>query len=507
MDCPRCGQTGVDSPSCPRCGVVFAKLAAGPRPRPRPTPLPPARPGASRASLVLPALALVAVAAVGVLRLRAPEAPATPPPLPAEPARDEPSSHPAEGVEVPPPELALPELLPSPSPLPLPEDAFPEADRRAAEALAEKLQRSQPVGTADVEAAERLFLRYAGRPEPRRLLESVVLAAAAQARARRDPAAAAEDLRRVARLLPESRTVRATLLVLLLEASDWPGAEAAARDLLAASPGDLEAVRGLAYALIRQDRSREAAELLRAALEQGEDAPSRALLRQIETGLQTEKGMTEQRLAYFNVRYDGEAHEDVGREILRQLEHHRATLVRTFDHEPGATIPVVLFSQRAYYDATGAPVWSGGHYDGFDGRIRIPIGGLTSALTPDMDGTLVHELTHAFVEDRTRGVAPREIHEGLAQYMAGKRVADTASREELQALADRGTRTVGAFYLGALSLTEFLVAERGQGGINDLLRAMGESGDVEASFQRVYGRGYAQVRKDWEVKLRREYGR
>jgi hypothetical protein len=30
MTCPKCGQTGVTEPSCPRCGVVFAKLKAPP---------------------------------------------------------------------------------------------------------------------------------------------------------------------------------------------------------------------------------------------------------------------------------------------------------------------------------------------------------------------------------------------------------------------------------------------------------------------------------------------
>ena len=45
-----------------------------------------------------------------------------------------------------------------------------------------------------------------------------------------------------------------------------------------------------------------------------------------------------------------------------------------------------------------------------------------------MDDTLIHELTHAFVHDRTKGVAPREIHEGLAQYMEGKRRSATRAR-------------------------------------------------------------------------------
>jgi hypothetical protein len=38
--------------------------------------------------------------------------------------------------------------------------------------------------------------------------------------------------------------------------------------------------------------------------------------------------MAERRLSHFNVRYDGGEHEAVGREILRALEQHYATLAR-----------------------------------------------------------------------------------------------------------------------------------------------------------------------------------
>ena len=93
-------------------------------------------------------------------------------------------------------------------------------------------------------------------------------------------------------------------------------------------------------------------------------------------------------------RYDGEEHEAVGRAVLRVLDRHYATLVRTLDHQPGSPIAVILLSRESYAAATGAPGWSGGLYDSFDGRVRIPIGGLTPALTPEMDDTLLHELTH-----------------------------------------------------------------------------------------------------------------
>ena len=131
---------------------------------------------------------------------------------------------------------------------------------------------------------------------------------------------------------------------------------------------------------------------------------------------------------------------------------------------------MILFSREAYFDASGAPAWAGGNFDLTDGRIRIPIGGLTSSLTPSMDGTLIHELTHAFVHDRTKGIAPgemRAIHEGLAQYMEGKRSATEASPQILSAIADGRVGGVYGFYLAALSFVEHLIATRGMGGMND----------------------------------------
>ena len=206
------------------------------------------------------------------------------------------------------------------------------------------------------------------------------------------------------------------------------------------------------------------------------------------------------------MRYDGDAHEDVGREVLRVLDRHYATLVRTFSHQPAAPIPVILLSRQSYYDSTGAPAWSGGQYDDFDGRVRIPIGGLTASLTAELDDTLLHELTHAFVADLSRGVAPRELHEGLAQLMEGKRFQAVLGEQGSRALADGRLRGVSGFYLSALGLVEDLVAQRGQGGINELLRAMAETGNSDEAFRRVYGKSLEALQRDWATRLRQRYG-
>ena len=153
-----------------------------------------------------------------------------------------------------------------------------------------------------------------------------------------------------------------------------------------------------------------------------------------------------------------------------------------------------------------APVWSGGQYDAFDGRVRLPIGGLTTSLTAELDGTLLHELTHAFVADLSRGVAPRELHEGLAQFMEGQRFQARLGEEGSRALADGRLKGVGAFYLSALGLVEGLVGQRGQGGINEVLRAMAETGNSDEAFRSVYGKSLGDLQREWAARLRQRYG-
>jgi tetratricopeptide (TPR) repeat protein len=257
-------------------------------------------------------------------------------------------------------------------------------DRQQAEALLEGLRRRAAMGPKETELVFDLVARYPEEKGLRSLAESVLLATADQAQKARRYSEALEALRRVAGVKPDSSIARQALLAILLETSDWTGAEAAARDLLSLRPGEASALRGLGFALMRQDRNREAAEALEASLEIEEDAAARKMLAHVEKGLRDESGMSEKQLAHFHVRYDGSEHEDVGREILRALERHFASLTGVFDHRPQAPIPVILFSEEAYYDAAGAPRWSGGAYNHLDGRIRIPIGGLSSSLTPDI---------------------------------------------------------------------------------------------------------------------------
>ena len=510
--CPRCGQGLGGEPgalaACPRCGVIFAKL------RPR-EPAEAARSNVSSVyaapnvperagvpwGLVIGLGALLTAGVVGLPRLRS----GMPQPVPGavNPSGSSATSS-QVSADLPPPPVAPPVAFQS---IAIPAAEGPvDADGDRFAQLARRVNTRATVGAADVQAAEELFARNPDEKPRRSLLAAMLITAADQERERRRFLQATAYLDRAT--VVESAEVRPwiALMQVALEASDWGRAEAAARGALAVDPRQADAWHGLGYALMRQDRNREAADALRAAAEIRPDSGTQAMLARVLAGLANEKGMTEQQLSHFHVRYDGEAHETVGREILRALERHYATLAGSLDHQPEAAIPVILFSREGYYTASGSPAWSGGAYDGLDGRIRIPIGGLGAGLTPDMDNTLIHELTHAFVADRTRGTAPREVHEGLAQYMEGKRIGSELNAQQLEWLADGRIGGVAGLYLGSLSFVEYLVANRGMGGMNDLLKTMGATGNVDEAFKQVHGRSYHDVRQAWRQRLRQQHG-
>jgi hypothetical protein len=382
-----------------------------------------------------------------------------------------------------------------------------ENDVEEANRLTERLNRGRVITLQDVALVEELCARNPGAAPLERLHQHVLIALADQEQRARRFAEADAFLQRAITLDPSQPQPWTRLTSLRIAVGDWRGAESAARSFLQRFPDDPNGLKDLGFALFRLDRNREAIAPLERVVELRGDSDARALLARLRKMAQDESGMREQQLAHFTVRYDGGEHEAVGRAVLRVLERHYATLVRTFNHTPSTTIPVVLFSQGAYYDASGAPAWSGGVYDKMDGRIRIPIAGLTASLTPDMDDTLVHEVTHAFIHTMSRGVAPRDEHEGMAQYMEGKRVDRILSPAQLHALAQGRARGVSGFYVEALAFVEFLLGQRSMGGMTELLSVMAETGQVEMAYRRVHGRSRDEMRKAWRDHMRRRYGR
>ena len=115
------------------------------------------------------------------------------------------------------------------------------------------------------------------------------------------------------------------------------------------------------------------------------------------------------------MKYSGSAAPDLARGILRTLEEHYRDLQSQLDFSPPEPIAVILYTNQAFADITRAPGWAGALNDG---RIRIPVQGLSS-VTGEMSHILKHELTHSFITQKTHGRCPTWLQEGLAQLWKG----------------------------------------------------------------------------------------
>ena len=159
----------------------------------------------------------------------------------------------------------------------------------------------------------------------------------------------------------------------------------------------------------------------------------KARLERIRREHRTEKDFSRDVASHFSVKYEGREKIEAGRIILRILEDAYGAVGRALSYYPDHEIAVILYSSQQFQDVTDAPGWSGGIYDG---KIRIPIGGIENE-TPGLRRLLIHEYTHAAV----RGITPRRVptwlNEGLAQYFEGREVG-SHQKELLRQLAQAG---------------------------------------------------------------------
>ena len=99
----------------------------------------------------------------------------------------------------------------------------------------------------------------------------------------------------------------------------------------------------------------------------------RARLERVRKEHVTEKDFSRDVTSHFLVKYEGREKIEAGRIILRLLEEAYGEVGRSLSSYPDREIQVILYSSQQFQEVTDAPGWSGGIYDG---KIRIPIGGI-----------------------------------------------------------------------------------------------------------------------------------
>ena len=253
----------------------------------------------------------------------------------------------------------------------------------------------------------------------------------------------------------------------------------------------------------------------RRALALRSDREVRAALNKAQRDKQEEENYKENESTHFTLRYSGEAEPGLAHDVLRTLEGHFSAIESELNFTPPDSIGIILYTQQAFADITRAPGWAGALNDG---RIRVPVQGLTS-MTAELSRVLKHELTHSFIQQKTRGRAPTWIQEGMAQWMEGRRSNDHAA-ELVQIYDERHGAPLAAFegswmnlhtddaayaYAWALANVEYLVQANGMVDMQRILDRIAAGSSTEAAIYEVLHVNYDEVIQGTAAYLRKTY--
>jgi tetratricopeptide (TPR) repeat protein len=281
------------------------------------------------------------------------------------------------------------------------------------------------------------------------------------------------------------------------------------------APENADVAKLMGWAYYGANKIEEAVREWKRAFKLRPDVETQQALLKAEKDKEAEERFKHGESIHFNLSYDGEAAPGLAREILKELENHFPKIESGLNFAPKDSIGVILYTGQAFQDVTQAPGWVGALNDG---RIRVPVEGLSS-MTGTLSRVLMHELTHSFIHQKTRGHCPVWLNEGIAQWMEGKRSGQNA--EALVAYYDAG-RSVslgllegswmglpgnGAAYAYAWSLAavEYLVQANGMSDIERILERLTTEPSPEAALRSVLRTTYAELEAETIKYLKKSY--
>ena len=245
-----------------------------------------------------------------------------------------------------------------------------------------------------------------------------------------------------------------------------------------------------------------AVDALHRAREAGAHGPDfDAMVTRAEREMDAEWDFDETRSAHFTIGFAGgeresQAAADLVAHGLENAYFHDGSKL---DLYPGERVPVVLYSSEDFHDVTQTPGWTAGVYDG---RIKLPVGGLADTDEAVLQRTLRHEYGHVLVHQLTRGRCPVWLNEGVAIWAEEDRDGDRAewalqgiSGKRLFRLADLAgpfTRLpperVPVAYAQSYLAVRALVDRHGSQRLRALLEKIGSGVSFERAYQDVlYG--------------------
>ena len=245
------------------------------------------------------------------------------------------------------------------------------------------------------------------------------------------------------------------------------------------------------------------------------DAEIEAALKKAQRDKEEEEQYKENESRHFTLRYSGASEPALAHDVLRTLERHYETIESELSYSPPDSIGVILYTQQAFADITQAPNWVGALNDG---RLRVPVQGL-STVTPELSRVLKHELTHSFIQQKTRGRAPTWIQEGLAEWLEGKR-SDGSAQAMLRMAANAPDQVpvhfqgdwmklpdekVAAAYAWSLANVECILHNGGMSDMDRIMERLASGESPEEATRAVTRDDYAELTTETAQYLRKTY--
>ena len=239
-----------------------------------------------------------------------------------------------------------------------------------------------------------------------------------------------------------------------------------------------------------------AVDALHRAREAGARGPDfDAMVTRAEREMDAEWDFDETRSAHFTIGFAaGERESQQAADLVAHgLENAYFHDGSKLDLYPGERIPVVLYASEDFHDVTQTPGWTAGVYDG---RIKLPVGGLAETDRDVLERTLRHEYGHVLVHQLAHGRCPVWLNEGVAIWLEEQRDGERAdwalhgiAGKRLFRLADLAgpfTRLpadrVPVAYAQSYLAVHALVDRQGAQRVRALLEQIGNG----ASFERAY---------------------
>lgn len=292
--------------------------------------------------------------------------------------------------------------------------------------------------------------------------------------------------------------------------AQYPEAEEAYSQVIRLKPDHFMAHRMLGEICYLTNRMEKAMEHWQKALKiKPDDSYTKKRVQQLKTYKKLSDNFETETDMMFSVSFDGTSNPQLRELVLDMLEEISRRIGQELNLYPTRQIPVILLTNREFFDITGSPQWAGGVYEG---HIKVPMDNYKPGL---LKIVLTHEYVHAVIFDRLAYRCPWWLNEGLAQYlsrdgqgnqkklqMAAKfiREGTVPPLEDLSGdwLKGQDTQKVQIAYALALSAVQFFIDNYGLSEVQYVLELMSGGQEVGTIMKQITGYSFSEFQANWK---------